>query len=192
MRATKNTELRWIKLEEFRKDSDTAFIELKSKAEHGDLSSYSHLGYAYETGYGATGSNFEEAFKWYQKAYLEANDEWGAMGLGRLYYLGYGVEVNYEKSWRLFKEVENQENDYAYLMLGRMSYFGRGVNQDLNAAKEYFELAASLGNILAIKNLSIVEQELGNFWRGVFLRAKAIIVGFVIAYKDIDDRRLAG
>ena len=191
MTQNDTADLRWVKLRNFRNEPMASFECLKTSARDGDSNAYSHLAYAYEAGEGIEDVDYQEAYKWYEKAYKEAHDVWGAIGLGRLFYYGKGVEKNYALARKYFEEADNNQIDYVYLMLGRIFHLGRGAERDLSKAKAYYELAVASGNVWAIKNLGTVEQELGNYWRGLLLRCKALYIGSIIAYRDIDDRRLA-
>ena len=123
---------------------------------------------------------------------MEANDVWAAIGLGRLYYYGNGVEQDYAKALEYFQLAENSNIDYVWLMLGHMFHIGLGVGKNLNAAKKYYLSAMEHGHVKAIACLGSVEKEIGNKWKGRLLCARAILTGFVIALRNVDDRRLSG
>jgi len=192
MSGKEESNLRWVRLEIFRRNPRREFEDLLKSANDGDPNAYSHLGYAYETGEGLDSPDYEKAFEWYEKAYEQIHDVWGLIGLGRLYYYGHGVTKNLEKAFRCFKEAENIKVDYVYLMLGKMHHLGEGAEKDSSKARGYYKLAIDSGNVVGMRNLGILEQELGNYWRGLFLRVKAAARGFRIALSDIDDRRIAG
>ena len=68
------------------------------------------------------------------------------LDLGVLYFLGKGVEQNYNKAKEYFELSAKQNNSNALLYLGIIYAEGLGVEQNYNKAKEYYELSANQNN----------------------------------------------
>ena len=191
-----NNTLRWTKLKQFQGNPNSSFANVLQSATDGDGNAFSQLAYLYELGNCDPGDgvdivDYQLAFTWYSRAYYEVRDVWGAIGLGQLYYYGHGVDIDYEKALKYFQEAEYNNIGHVYLMLGKMYHLGRGVKIDLRKAKTYFSKAKDLGNIPAINNLGLVEQELGHFFKGLFFRLFATIKANVLPIKDLGVKRMA-
>lgn len=65
---------------------------------------------------------------------------------------------NYEKALVWYRKIQN--NGDVYEIIGEYLYFGRGCGKDVCEAKKYFEKAAELGNIDALCNLALCEEDL--------------------------------
>jgi len=65
--------------------------------------------------------------------------------LGKAYYEGVGVQLNYATALVWTNKAVAQNNADAMFILGLMTEFGRGVKQDLQGALSLFDKAASLG-----------------------------------------------
>ena len=114
-------------------------------ANAGDISACAYLGKMYYEGTGVA-QNYNEAFKWYQKA--ADNGVTGAYTwLGSMYYDGQGVAQNYEKAFLWTKKAaENGAADaFVGFGLGVMYYNGQGVAQNYNEAFKWFQKAADNG-----------------------------------------------
>ena len=85
-------------------------------ANAGDISACAYLGKMYYEGTGVA-QNYNEAFKWYQKA--ADNGVTGAyIWLGVMYYNGQGVAQNYEKAFLWSKKAAENGAADAYVGLG--------------------------------------------------------------------------
>ena len=171
-------------------DKKAALFLLRSLANDGELASYREIANIYDIGGGGIERDYVEAMKWYKKALDEADDAWGAYGLGRIYYQGNGVDVDYEKAAHYFELAANSELTIADLMLGRMYLYGFGVEKSLKNAKFHLQKAAADGNVYAIKNLSAAEFKSGNIFKGIFLNIKGVLLHAVILLKNKRDTRL--
>lgn len=171
-------------------DKKGALFLLRSLANDGELAVYREIGNIYEIGGGGVEQDFQKASTWYKKSVDEANDAYGAFGLGRLYYNGKGVERDYEKALFYFKLAADSDIELANLMLGRMYRFGYGVNKDLSISREYFTKACDAGYVQAIKNLGLLELEDKNIVKGVFYQLKGIFLHLFISLKNKRDVRL--
>ena len=112
-------------------------------ANAGDISACAYLGKMYYDGIGVA-QNYNEAFKWYQKA--ADNGVTGAYTwLGVMYYNGQGVAQNYEKAFLWTKKAAENGAADAYVGLGVMYCNGQGVAQNYNEAFKWFQKAADNG-----------------------------------------------
>ena len=116
-------------------------------ANAGDISACAYLGKMYYEGTGVA-QNYNEAFKWYQKA---ANN--GVTGaytwLGVMYYNGQGVAQNYEKAFLWTKKAAENGAADAYVGLGVMYCKGQGVAQNYGEAFQWFQKAVDNGDAVA-------------------------------------------
>ena len=85
--------------------------------------------------------NYNEAFKWFQKA--ADNGVAGAFAyLGEMYYAGDGVAQNYNEAFKWFqKAADNGITTGIYYFLADMFYTGKTGITDYSQAKKYAELA---------------------------------------------------
>ena len=112
-------------------------------ANAGDISACAYLGQMYYEGTGVA-QNYNEAFKWYQKA--ADNGVTGAYTwLGVMYYNGQGVAQNYEKAFLWTKKAAENGAADAYVGLGVMYCKGQGVAQNYNEAFKWYQKAADNG-----------------------------------------------
>ena len=88
------------------------------------------------------GSDYEQAFSWFQKSaeqgYLSAQ-----YGLGDCYYMGKGVAQDYSKAAAWYQKAADKGHVDAQCDLGRCYYFGNGVEQDYRKAIEWFRKSAN-------------------------------------------------
>ena len=116
-------------------------------ANAGDISACAYLGKMYYEGTGVA-QNYNEAFKWYQKA--ADNGVTGAYTwLGVMYYNGQGVAQNYEKAFLWTKKAAENGAADAYVGLGVMFCKGQGVAQNYGEAFQWFQKAVDNGDPVA-------------------------------------------
>ena len=116
-------------------------------ANAGDISACAYLGKMYYEGTGVA-QNYNEAFKWYQKA--ADNGVTGAYTwLGVMYYNGQGVAQNYEKAFLWTKKAAENGAADAYVGLGVMYCKGQGVAQNYGEAFLWFQKAVDNGDPVA-------------------------------------------
>ena len=80
------------------------------------------------------------------------------IALGAMYYEGRGVEQDYEKAAKYYKEAADTGNSQAMSNYGYNCYYGNGVEVDYEKAYQYFAYAAVLGEYDAI-------NKFGDFYR---------------------------
>lgn len=66
--------------------------------------------------------------------------------IGRMYYDGYGTDVNYEEAFKWLKMSADEGNHLSEFTAGKMLYYGLGTEKDTAAAAEYLTRAAESGN----------------------------------------------
>ena len=120
-------------------------------ANAGDISACAYLGKMYYEGTGVA-QNYNEAFKWYQKAADNGAAD-AYVGLGVMYYDGQGVAQNYEKAFLWTKKAAENGAANAYVGLGVMYCKGQGVAKNSNEAFKWFQKAADNGGASAFAYL---------------------------------------
>lgn len=172
-------------------DAAAALYLFKDLAKDGELGALREIGNIYELGDGGVEQDFKKAFYWYKRAVDEADDVWGYIGLGRLYYYGRGVVQDYEKAFWYYSMAEANNKPIVSLMLGRMYHLGHGVESDLRKARKYYLEAANEEYVFAIKNLGLLEMKSGHYLKGLYLRIRAILTALRILVKvGTRDKRL--
>ena len=73
--------------------------------------------------------------------------------LGRCYEYGYGVELNLEKAFELYKHSADLKYAFSQYNLGRCYEYGYGVKKNLKEAFRLYELSANQGHLLAINKI---------------------------------------
>ena len=112
-------------------------------ANAGDISACAYLGKMYYEGTGVA-QNYNEAFKWFQKAADKGIDDACAY-LGKMYYEGTGVAQNYNEAFKCFQKAADNGVTGAYTWLGVMYYDGQGVAQNYEKAFLWTKKAAENG-----------------------------------------------
>ncbi len=159
-------------------------------SEKGVIEAYAEAANLYEYDFGELKKNNEKSFYWYQRAVREGNSSDGHEGLGRAYYHGLGVDINYDKAKEHLLNASACGSSTANILLGKMHYFGRGVKKDLVIARKYYQKAAVKGNIFALRNIARLDMQRGHRVRGIWVLAKLYLKAYRMALKDIDDPRL--
>ena len=87
------------------------FLEYKAKAEKGDATAQSNLGFCYANGQGVE-KDYAEAVKWFRKA-AEQNNAVAQANLGVCYYNGQGVEKDYAEAYAWFNLASKTDKEAA-------------------------------------------------------------------------------
>ena len=95
------------------------------------------------------GSDYEQAFAWFQKSADQGHDS-AQNQLGLCYYEGKGVEQDYRKAIEWYQKAADQGYDEAQYHLGNCYYHGEGFEQDYGKAVAWYRKA--------------VEREFANPW----------------------------
>ena len=163
--------------------------KLTPLANLGSRSAMLGLAMLYERGGNGLPRDYAAARLWYARA-LEAGATEGGLGLARLNFFGHGSAIDYEKSLRLYKILENDGNPIALLMLGRQYQRGLGVDADLLKARAYYALSAKKGNVNARRALGVLEIWHGNPIRGLLNCWQALIARAFYFLTSRSDKRL--
>ena len=87
----------------------------------------------------------------------EAGEAQGQSMLGFCYFVGQGVEQDYEKAFLWLRRAAVKDSD-AQMILAHAYYNGEGVPQDHAAAVSWYRKAVELGNPRAMVNLGSCYQ----------------------------------
>lgn len=113
---------------------------------------FRELGILYLKGNGVQ-KDEEKAFELFNSAGERTSDI--PFWLGNCFYDGIGCSQDYEEAMRMFQlGSEEQEDSYCQLYIARMYRDGKGVDKDIDAAKEWYEKAAENGNKTADEELN--------------------------------------
>ena len=74
-----------------------------------------------------------------QKAYVHYR-------IGRMFYDGYGTDIDYEKAFKWLKKDADEGNHLSEFVVGKMLCNGTGTERDTEAGTEYLTRAANSGN----------------------------------------------
>lgn len=120
-------------------DHEGAFKWYKASAEGGEVSPRFHVAKSYELGQG-TEKDIHKAVEWYEKFLEDGMNTAGCNRLGCILYEGTGgVEPDYGRAFQLLLYAWNDGNTWGADCLGRMYFYGRGVQQDYIKAREVLE-----------------------------------------------------
>lgn len=142
---------------------------IKKAAEQGDITAQYKLGVLYSQGIGMEQDN-AKACRWYRKA-AEQGDMKAQYMLGRMYYNGEGVPQDFVKARQWWEKAAAQKvaaEDHSAILYANGSFYfniyidgmpeydigilyskGRGVSQDHDMARQWWEKAAARGFITA-------------------------------------------
>lgn len=103
---------------------------------------------------------FEKAFDLYQQS-QQSEDFYRELTLGLCYYYGIGVKKNRLKSLELFLNINSENNsqyeiDEANYLIGEIYLQGEVIEQDIDKARYYLELADKDGDHRSAQELLIV------------------------------------
>lgn len=183
---------RWeVVVDLFRKgDKSGALYLLRALAQEGEGAALREIANIYELGGGGVTKDIEKAKHWYLKSVDEANDALGCVGLARIFYYGQDGTPDYEKALDYLLMVESNNIPLVNLMLGRMYGLGHGTARDYEKAKMFYRKAMNSGNVVAQKDLALLEIEERNYLRGLVLWISAAVKILLIAFRNPHDPRL--
>ena len=114
-----------------------------------DADTLNNLGIIFCDGVGAE-VDMQRAIKYYSKA-AELGDDLAKSNLADIYRKGTnGMPKDYVKAYELYKSCHIP---YAFYRVGEALEFGRGVEKDLEQAKQYYRVAYREGHPLARRKL---------------------------------------
>jgi len=148
------------------------------------------LGCIYERGGNGVTRDYATARHWYERSLNEGKSVRAALALGKFYYMGLGVPVDFKKSYSYLAKLENSTDAVALLRLGVMFELGKGVPKDIKRARALYRRSARLKNIFAKKNLGVLEVKRGNILIGLLLWSSALLQGVALGLAKKYDPRL--
>ncbi len=128
-------------LEDTNASCDKIVAAYKKAAEMGCAEAQDYLGYWYEEGENGLPVDYQEAYRWYQKA-AEQGDSYAQYDIGWLFDNGLGVKENKREAVKWFKRAASKNNVSAIYRLGLCYYFANGVGMDRREALKLFRKAA--------------------------------------------------
>jgi uncharacterized protein len=172
-------------------DKSGALFLYKSLVKDGELAAYREVANIYEqpTSDGVT-QDFAKARKWYKKSIEIANDVYGCIGLGRMLYYGKGGDREFHQAFEYYSMVEDKDIPVVNLMLGRMYGLGHGVQKDYEKAECYYRKAVNAGNLVALKDLGLLELESKRYLYGAYHWFSAVVQIIFLAFLNHRDPRL--
>ncbi len=152
-------------------------------ADGGDVHAKNHISILYQEGLEQKDAVLLE---YYKKAsgldYVDA-----AYQLGNMYFTGQGVEQDYGKALKLYRNAaELGRNTNAMTRIGYMYGEGQGVKQDYEKAIEWFQKAADMGNTAAMVNIGAIYERDEDYVKALEWYQKASDQGDPEATKYID------
>ena len=151
-----------------------------------------YLGYMYEHGLGCI-ANHHKAFEWYEKS-----AHWGnyvaQRNLGLCYKKGVGTDTDSEEAEKWLKQSEDTKISIPIYNEACKYEYGRGVEKNLDKAKELYEVAASKKHMKSCMHLGGIyrqSDELEDLKTSLSWYEKARELGYLSPYVDkgIDEVR---
>ena len=172
------------------KDPERSVREFEALANSGSVRSMNYLGEAYRFGIGVA-VDLQRAETWFVRA-AECGHSVAANQLG-------GVRLKlgkHQEALEAFKVAAAGNNMLAMTMLGYMYRKGIGTSKNLDAARDWYERASALGQLVARGQLGSV-LIFGHFGLREKLRGAKLILqadreAFALAKKNPRDIRLRG
>jgi TPR repeat protein len=169
----------------FKQSLDTALIS----AGKGHTESQVFVGWLYLNGEGDIKQNIEESTKWL-KIPAKSGNRVGHYLLGISFYLA----SKYDKALTEFISASKMDYFAADYQIGKMFYFGIGVQKDIEKAYQYFSVAKKQGHVFASRQVSIIlmkgHKGYLNIIKGFFLFLVTPVNGFIIALQEPDSEKL--
>lgn len=146
------------------KDLKLAVSWYRKAADNGNAAAMNNLAVCYARGEGVQ-QDLNEAFKLYDKASAKGN-LLATINLASMYEQGKGTAQDKKKAFELFHQIASYKNDFfseedkknianAMYNVGRMYFWGIGIEKNQKEAVKYLELAKDKGNIDALYVLGV-------------------------------------
>jgi hypothetical protein len=138
--------------------------DIFSRAGNGDVNAQSYVAHLYATGKKVE-RDYEKARYWYQQIadHKDADAKIVAHAnllLGLMYTSGKGGGQNYTDAMKCFQVAAEQGYFDAHIGIGNLYAYGLGVEQDLNKALHWWELALKEGHPKAAHLVRLLRQEI--------------------------------
>lgn len=146
------------------KDLKLAVSWYRKAADNGNAAAMNNLAVCYDRGEGVP-RDLNEAFKLYDKASAKGN-LLATINLARMYEQGKGTAQDKKKAFELFHQVASNKDVFsseeykenianAMYNVGRMYFWGIGIEKNQKEAVKYLELAKDKGNIDSLYVLGV-------------------------------------
>ncbi len=152
------------------KNIPSAFSQMQSEAEKGNVLAFHDLGKMYRNGLLGE-ENIPKADEYFQKAlqgFLELEPTakrlkpYVQCRIGKMYAFGYGTEQDYTKAFEWFEKSADAGNKFAQYSLGNLYFYGNGITQSYEKAFEYYKLSADQDNVYACYEVAkMLRDEIG-------------------------------
>jgi uncharacterized protein len=94
-----------------------------------------------------------------------ACEEGSKLALGMKYLFGYQTEIDYDKAFKQFKQIceendqKNKELSYSLFLYGRCYHNGHGCTKNNKKTIEIYEIAIEMGNTNAMYNSALIYED---------------------------------
>jgi len=186
-------DIRWNKAIELYRSGDKsgALFMFKAFVNDGELAAIREVANIYEQpSSGGVEQDFKKTRKWYARSIEEADDVYGCIGLGRMLYYGKGGPRDYNMAFEYYSMIEDKDIPVVNLMFGRMYSLGHGVIKDYDKSIYYYQKAIKGGNLIALKDLGLLEIEMKKYVHGIYHYLKAAINIIIALTRSKHDPRL--
>ena len=131
------------------KDYDRALELFSKEADKGNILAKYEIADLYRRNL-CQGHNFE-IYREALNGFLEIEPRTRQMAyvhyrIGRMFYDGYGTDIDYEKAFKWLKKAADEGNHLSEFVVGKMLCNGTGTERDTEAGTEYLTRAANSGN----------------------------------------------
>jgi TPR repeat protein len=130
-------------------DEELVLKNLATLYPNGEHPSYAQIACYYELGLAGSKPRFDLAYFWFRKGAHEQSDFRAFFGIARFYLYGKYVEKNDSHAMHWAKMAYEKGSIEAAIMLGYGYLHGVGAPQNLDAAIDHLNFAASQGFLLA-------------------------------------------
>lgn len=138
-------------------DPKTALKWYQKAAAQGNFLAFYAIGQCYEVGKGVS-QDMTKAFQWYQKA--AENIKEAALKAGEMAEKGVGVLQDFKLAKSLYKGWALQGDAEALFRLGKLYYYGEGVEQNLVKSYVFFAKAAAQGHQKGLQMRELTSQSM--------------------------------
>ena len=98
----------------------------------------------------------------YFRLAVEQGNANAQFNLGFCYYVGMGVDPDYEEAFRLYQLAADQEFPVAMFAVGDCYYLGNGVEKNMEAAAEWYQKSLDAGYEPDAEDQKHIEDVMGN------------------------------
>ncbi len=158
-------------------------------ATQGDMESQVFVGNVFLKGGGSIEQNLHESVMWLDMS-VESGSIVGHYLLGIAHY----YLLDYTKALNEFVIASKSKYFAADYQIGKMYYYGVGVQKDIEKAYQYFLVAKKQDHMFASREVAVIlmkgHKGFLNIIKGMMLFIATIFKGFIIAFKEPDSEKL--